>query len=210
MASFKKCKVVMLPTNKEAKIGSIFKAIKKYRIFDADIDTHIGNLTLNKNPNVDGSNEYFEHQHIYVLSDEKIHKGDWIYNSFMKEVGKALFTEEKKDPHLHKVISSSDSSLSLPLPSESFIEKYITQHNKGEKIEEVMVRWSENDSNGLIVNSSDNIVIKKIKDVWTTDEMHKAYLAGMARGGAIARDPDYYSLTDKDNFNEWIDKQQSI
>lgn len=83
----------------------------------------------------------------------------------------------------------------LPQPSQSFIEKYITEYNKGNKIEEVLVEYEKlalygkallpcsshnNESNSdmsiysdyLKVNSKDNtITIKKVKDSWTKDEI---------------------------------------
>lgn len=48
---------------------------------------------------------------------------------------------------------------------------------------------------------------KAKEKLYTEEQMHSAYLSGMNRGGNIARSPDYYSLCDKDDFKEWLDKR---
>ena len=71
----------------------------------------------------------------------------------------------------------------MPSPSESFLERYVTEYNKGNSyiIKEAMVEYEEISNGGkgafdyyqkLKVNSKDNtITIKKIKDCWNRDEV---------------------------------------
>jgi hypothetical protein len=77
---------------------------------------------------------------------------------------------------------------SLPQPSDKFIESYISAHNKGGNIERVLVEWEYkeiwDDINSLLIPirkpdaiiskpklKEDNIVIKKVKDSWSRDEV---------------------------------------
>lgn len=70
----------------------------------------------------------------------------------------------------------------IPSPSESFIEKYVEEYNKGNVISKVMVEYAVESyglSNGeptvderLKINPKDNtITIKKIKDSWNREEV---------------------------------------
>lgn len=102
--------------------------------------------------------------------------------------------------HCKKIITTTDTSLkpsctctesaaiycgskcqiSLPQPSQQFIEKYIEEYNKGKKITDVMVEY-ENiialDGHTVIgielkINPKDNtITIKKVKDSWNREEV---------------------------------------
>jgi hypothetical protein len=74
---------------------------------------------------------------------------------------------------------------SLPQPSDKFIESYIDAHNKGGNIERVLVEYELFDEYGNIIMGdlqresdtvrlklkNDNIVIKKVKDSWSKDEV---------------------------------------
>lgn len=69
----------------------------------------------------------------------------------------------------------------LPQPSESFIEKYVTEYNKGNIITHVMVEYDwyghpddYNNPHGikLKINPKDNtITIRKLKDSWNREEV---------------------------------------
>ena len=58
MSTFKKCKVVMLPTNQKT----------KYLMVYSDVEKTKGKLILNGLKN----DEYKEHQHFYIISDDEI------------------------------------------------------------------------------------------------------------------------------------------
>lgn len=87
MEQFKKAKVVMLPTNEKAGLGSIYKRIKDDEIGLINDFDKIGNLYINKNPNVQSSNSNFEAQHLYIILDEEIKEGDWYkYEDWSKGI----------------------------------------------------------------------------------------------------------------------------
>lgn len=179
MSQFKKCKVVMLPTNQKT---STLWLTTDYQF----IHTHV-------------SGEYKEKyrpHHLYFLSNEEIKEGDWYYIPRTNSVHQCQNdpTELNLERHVgvRKVIATTDKSLTktsfkvfsnlqshqLPQPSQSFIEKWVEEFNKGNVIEEVMVEYErdeEIDGYGydiLKVNPKDNtITIRKIKDSWSKEEV---------------------------------------
>lgn len=167
--SFKKTKVVMLPTNEKAnlKLGQ---------------NGLLVNTTL-------GYDTHFTNQHLYFLSDDEIKKGDWCYDEHNKVVfqnnssgtpgasKKIIATTDKLRVMTKDEFSSVDNQ-HLPQPSKSFIEKYVKEHYSGVPIINVLVEYNHLlsttglNEEWLKVNDSDNtITIKKIKDSWTRDEV---------------------------------------
>lgn len=176
--SFKKTKVVMLPTNEKAtmalsgnKLSLKTKALQE------------------------------ESQHLYFLSDEEIKEGDWFWGESMINPEKAKTFE----PHLingfrkialKKIIATTDSNLTiktlvfvqgenkeidvlLPEPSTSFIEKFVEEYNKGNVITEVLVEYEDKvamDGHTIIgselkISKDNTITIRKVKESWNRDEV---------------------------------------
>jgi hypothetical protein len=105
-------------------------------------------------------------QHLYIISDDEIKKGDWYINTNLNTViqCKDLSTIKNK-PLRKKIIATTDTSLiynrkqlydnglldkdeqcfykELPQPSQQFIEKYIESYNKGEVITDVLVEYEK-------------------------------------------------------------------
>jgi len=184
--SFKRVKVVMLPTNEKAQLW-----LSK------------GNaLTLWGKEN--NNDKLGANQHLYFLSDEEIKEGDW-YISAMKSIISQHNGTEKLPDGWKKIIATTDKSLkvpidkaymnfgeteSLPHTSDSFIEKYVEEYNKENIITEVMVEYDYRVKSGTIdehkkglagyeyfelkVNPKDNtITIRKTKDSWNREEVVK-------------------------------------
>lgn len=201
---FKKRKVVMLPTNEKANLV-LKNATNQLMILPTG---HIGtNRSLLTQP-----------QNLYFLLDEEIKDGDWFVmngcivrqcESTNKEPH-TIHTVVDSTGSIHhvsvceKIIATTDTSLTekiemlgtgstyifnLPQPSQSFIEKFVEEYNKGNVITEVMVEyidegeedWFGDDYNGepfwnekivLKVNPKDNtITIRKMKDSWNREEV---------------------------------------
>lgn len=143
----------------------------------------------------------FPKQHLYILSDEEIQEGDWCIANYYNEDfylvqaknialgnvehGQQLMFPFNSMTHevrfCKKIIATTDTSLGLPQPSQSFINRYIEEYNKGSVIEDVLVEYSnewigkeyvdEQDAYGydkfelqLKVDSDNTITIKKVKD----------------------------------------------
>lgn len=133
----KKCKVVMLPTNEKAKKGELY-FFDKLLISEGK---YAGEIS----------------QHLYFLSDEEIKEGEYYYNVVRKDVQQCENNIEasslKHSPqYAKKIIATTDSSLKitidlgeiareniLPQPSQSFLEVFVKEYNKGNVIKEVLV-----------------------------------------------------------------------
>lgn len=171
---YKKCKVCMLSTNEKAPL-----IIGKTKF-----------LFLNDRESAFRSIQDAAYQHLYILSDDET-------KASLLEDGILL----SQSDIYRNIIASTDSSLniqfkdgsgsySMPSIPQSFIEKYISEYNKGNKIEEVMVEYNELyqfpdgscsiSAQGMLnikmiekikLNPDNTITIKPIKDNWTREEV---------------------------------------
>ena len=159
MSVFKKCQILLLPTNEKSKLVLSFKE----KSFNQLIEPRI---TLIEESNYQLSN--IQSQHLYILSSEEIKEGDIWFDgtnirkdypmSFIKDIDK-------------KIIAATDSSLRigklevggkiehLPQIPQSFIEYFIFEYNRGNIITEVMAEYELN-------NEDFDDIIEK---VWNDD-----------------------------------------
>ena len=135
----------MLPRNSDNKTKS---SLKKHKIDDS--------LHYDEQHELGGD---YEHQHLYITSDDEIKKGDYIIHKDHKnKIIKAKSVLDNKWIDWYKIIATTDKSLLLnfegyekytgrkysakvylPQPSKAFIEKYC----KVGGIDEVMVEYQE-------------------------------------------------------------------
>lgn len=196
--------------------GSFIEVVKLGQLI---FDNSLKEFRINKNKSWSAScdTNVLIPQHIYITSDEEIKEGDW-YCSPTGIVSQHNGTEKLPDGW-KKIIATTDKSLtqfnqyvgenegymtSLPQPSQSFIEKYVEEYNKGNIITDIMVEYEEDlikiyDNSGghpgghwesnpineglkLIINPDNTINIKPIKDSWNIKElsgilsMYKQYI----------------------------------
>lgn len=148
----RKCQVVMLATDVSKRYncteGLIVKCIKEWEPC-GELPEKINKLSISVNHST-GVLEYYQPQHLYILSDEEIKEGDWfLMNGCIerqcKFIENYLIVDTTEGRHHYsvckKIITSTDKSLNLPEPSTSFIQKYIEEYNKGNKIEDIMVEY---------------------------------------------------------------------
>jgi len=222
--TFKRTQVVMLPTNEKAQItfvkhtqgknvgklqipaaGGEYRRLLNYDFEPqhlyilSDEQPKIGDWTINLNS---------PHPHKEVCRiDNRIE-----LERYVKKVGN----------NCKKIIATTDTNLkievadegwksadpggwneykpiykSLPQPSESFIQKYVEEYNKGNIITDVMVEYVEYDWNLTItdhiefyikpkVNPKDNtITIKKVKDSFDLEELENILVKHYLDIGAI-------------------------
>ena len=153
MSTFKKAKIVILPTN-EAK-GDFSKEriypclLKHSWMFDKE---EKGKLIF-ANSNIRTPTQL---QNLYFLSDEEIKEGDWfISNKEIHQYRGDIIPEILKSGY-RKIIATTDTSLkidnpnydigrlayiNLPQPSQQFIQKYIEEYNRGNIITDVLVEY---------------------------------------------------------------------
>lgn len=195
MQQYKTCKVVMLPNSGNAKLGDIFKRIST-DILMLDGES-IGDLLININPSVTVSNEKFEAQHLYILSDDKIKMGDWVINNFDYD-NPVLFIADldffNVGIEANKVIASTNSSLGLPMIPEWFIKEYVAKQGKIDEVE--VVCYMNYISNELIIIGGE-IFIKKPKTTWTKEEVIQLIIKATYDCGELG---DYQKVDD------WIEQ----
>lgn len=192
---YKKCKVVIIATDRES------------RLF-----LKTGNqLEYNEYRPIHGINHLgWKYQHLYILSDDEIKEGNWYeFESMLNQATTKYSLEVSKYIKAKKIIATTDSSLGYndilsihqrrgltnhyptfkPLPSisQSFIKQYVSEYNKGNKIEEVMVEYEEFLNTNPIwspkkdykeystirekLNPDNTISIKATKTSWTREEV---------------------------------------
>lgn len=192
---FKRCKVVMLPTNEKSKLFIT--------------NNHLSLLNYEQSNLGESYN-----QHLYILSDDEIKDGDWFLDTGMDNKPlssgpwqlKGISSEIGAPTDAKKIIATTDRSLTLetydssdegsscgkmylPKPSDSFIKKYIEEYNKGNQISDILVEYAHitdfayQDEYQLKVSSDNTITIRKVKDSWNREEMRQLAIYFKAIGG---------------------------
>lgn len=138
---FKKCQVVILPTNRKAVRDELF--LDGFGILEKAIMSGCRHNAV----------------HLYILSDEDPKIGDYGLDPGFDEpfrIKKDLASEDcfidtndnirytYNDPHwVYKVIATTDSTLTLPLIPNEFIKTFIKAYNEQKSIQDVMVEYQE-------------------------------------------------------------------
>ena len=235
----KKIQVVMLPTEKAEKC-LIFRHNR-----------------LNYNPNY-LTQEWLKYNdaqsfHLYFLSDEETKNNDWFYDYHTKKVLKCLSNKSGILNEIYsnykKVVATTDKSLThlvvdprpmvskvvkeLPQPSKSFIEKYISEYNKGNIITECLVEYSElfspdninwatnvnstwkqiTSKSVLKINRNNEITIHPIKNSWSREEVIQLFVKLLQSTGKEIKAEIKYIGTNKSyieysgsDFDDWIEQ----
>ena len=132
-------------------------------------------------------------QHLYIVSNEEIKKGDWYVIVQDSKKGYQVATKPASIEEVSlqnkfnckKIVASTDKSLSLPQPSQAFIEKYIEEYNKGNVITNVLVEYEFNQHKfmatlcttkekeyNLKVDSNNTITIKRLEpELYTREQL---------------------------------------
>ena len=190
---YKKCQVILLPTTEKSIlfIGKISGQLHDLAIPDSD------SSTLNQN--------------LYIVSKhpegELIKVGDWyIDDTFAIRIANTSDEDYwSRRPNYKKIIASTDVSFhaikfrgtkKLEAPSKvlkgvavipkSFIDKYIVEYNRGNKITDIFVEYNSSDDNldgyvsmfggvevgnTLKINDDNTINIKSTKESWDREEV---------------------------------------
>ena len=139
----KKCKIVMLPTNKPSKLGDLATYQKR-------------SLSKVIKEGVNPKDSTVQFWNLYIISDDEIKKGDYIYCTITNAIEIAKYNHDYLIRDWKKVIATTDTSLYihqketislpervfyLPQPSQQFIQKYIEEYNRGNIITDVLVEY---------------------------------------------------------------------
>ena len=166
-----------------------------------------GKLKLSKPNSLCPGPELF--QHLYIASDEEIKEGDFLliiadnlllgkkhdivqidttrygmtYYSRLDGT-KGWFASEvnyQKDWNYKKIIATTNTTLGLPQPSQSFIKAYIEAYNSGNVITDVLVEYEKRMTDLILgktitilkIDSGNTITIKKVKECWSREEVEQ-------------------------------------
>lgn len=206
----------MLPTEKASHI--FLEADKKTIRFNPTILPATGNL-----------DDRYQNQHLYILSDEEIKKGDWfIANNAPRlclkidkdNTNYPYVTKQGKDVVNHSrhwnrvILASTDKSLALPELEQDFIKKYC---GKG-GIDEVMVDYEkeyvknrEMYGSGMFnsyihkpkVAPDNTITITPDKDNYTREEVEKLLDLALNNGRNLWQERNN-TLSWNDSKLKWI------
>lgn len=131
---YKEHSVVMLPSEKASGL---------------DLNPHDNKLSIEKLVFT-----HYNPQHLYWLSDEEIKEGDWVLvyyrdkwhlhkTSYKDAIGWIMIGDYTFDQtsEYKKIIATTNPELNLPRPSNPFLEAFVIEWNKGNKIERVLVEY---------------------------------------------------------------------
>ncbi len=231
----RQCQVVMLPVNVSKRYncteGLIVKCIKSWTPI-GETPKEINKLSVSKNWST-GVLDHYEPQHLYFTSDEAIREDDLCLDIETNEILRAskMDTIPRNRGQINKkIIASTDTSLGLPQPSTAFIDKYITEYNKGNIIEMVMVEyfkihvgWEPDysfEDEGIEgsketyqfipkVSKDNTITISKVKDSWNREEVIELIKSAVGESHDFSRENnDIHSIgiIERRFLNSWINK----
>jgi len=184
--------------------------------------------------------EYTErkYQHLYILSDDEINEGDWCLDTLHNHVFQFGVFRGSSNSN-KKIISTTNEFLEivseginpvyqkLPQPSQSFIEKYVEEYNKGNIITEVMVEYKgacyncgEYHENSVLcmdmysgeydpeqepfipkINEGNTITISNVKDTYTREEVRD--LLDKLWDNIM---DNSYNKTNSKEYDKWVDE----
>lgn len=166
---WKECKIIMLPTEKEANIGE-FTIIKYENEVFFDGKPFQGKLQCGKK--VCESTIVETRQHLYILSDDEIKKEEFdilltqglyfessngmikvitanrvktlgVYKKIIATTDSSLFTQIMREERADNTGGTNyvTSNINLPRIPEEFIQLFIQKYNSGEVIDKVLVKY---------------------------------------------------------------------
>ena len=119
----------------------------------------------------------FEPQHLYLISDREIKMDDW-YMDDTNAVRKCIVDDKgywSKRTHYKKIEATTDSSLSLPIIQQSFIEKYVSAQGEIDAVNiEMEFGYPDTPYTGSYIpklREDGTVVIETVKDIWNKEEI---------------------------------------
>lgn len=134
-------KAILLP-RETASLGTIMKSIKLPEFWDASIDVGLNQLVINQNHNVTTSNEFWQAQNLYLVSDDNIKESNLIlrngqfFEKWRKEIyyGDYVGYSEHYEKCNGEIIGSTDwTCMNTPSVPPHLILEYIEKYNRGEE-----------------------------------------------------------------------------
>jgi hypothetical protein len=179
---YKQCKVIAICNNTSPILGQL--CTNRIEMF-LWTQSHIDHNVIDTLPEYKKINTF----HLYVLSDEKIEKGDLVFDMDNPQLStKVIINDDgscNNSTGYLKIIASTNLSFNLSELPQEFITNYIELYNKDNKIEDVLVEyeyipggrtdiiniWEKGYGLQLKLNSDNTINIKELKNSYTREEV---------------------------------------
>lgn len=165
MNEFKKCKVVMLSSDKKSRIG-----YGEFQLCEDKNGLYLPVSDDSKREALEDNNIIYKH--LYILSySENVEKGDYFYipdDTATSQIEKAEYFEHNLingwvKKACFKIVASTDSSLNLPRIPNELIKEYIDN-----QMEEVFIEYK----NDIIYTSYNSIFYRTIhKSFFNKEEL---------------------------------------
>ncbi len=229
MATMKKVQLLMLPTNEKAQSfitllhGKLYLNDKLHGYDTIQKPQHLYFLSDEEIKEVDWflhtSHGISEILKASTCNDKEIfgenEEGKWVcWKDYSKKIIATTDSSLTKSLNIKNIGGSYETvNVILPQPSQSFLEVFITEYNKGNQIKEVLVEYEKDEEfmgklnwlNKLKVNPKDNtITIKKVKHSWSREEVVVLTLKMQHDFEQYKRDCHYSPNTRE--IAEWTDK----
>lgn len=195
---------VMLPTDRHS-VGGLARLMP--HPYNGSIGRVQEHSVLSENPT--DTKEWIP-QHLYLVSDREIKKGDWIYNSLNNDLTTAINFEWIKIHirYLKKVEATANPSLGLPLIPESFVKEWVEKQGKIEsvyissKTRRTVYTRDEKGKETCPTDYPEEVIILPTKDSFTREEVRKIVHDAKCRFGS----PNLEDYVSKKEIDEWFDK----
>lgn len=180
---FKKANIVILPTEDKNPVSVPFlKMDQKNKLINHCTGGEFRKFLSFK----------FEPQHMYIILDERPKAHEWFVETVTNTVWQHNGEVEPGQKAM-KIIATTDNSIALlindpiigkaptfhPVPSKSFINKYIEAYNNDTPITECLVEINHLEYKSPSfprVNTNNEINIKSIKNSWNREEVRSLLL----------------------------------
>lgn len=193
----KQAQIILIATDK-AEIGTLMKCYNEHDSSDKDgnsITITENILCINQNYRITGKNEFWEPQHIYIVTDDEIKVNDWVImgNGNLNKMTDTdmIFYLDSMSNATKKVVATTNSDLKLPLIDLDFINNWINESNSGDIISNIELEYKKvfdtSFKNGIEENiPTYQIVYPKLKRNW--DDFQNEVKD-------VLKDHNYYNLS---------------
>jgi len=211
---YNKCKAILIASNQEQ--NSLYGYKDKSLLFGYNKEGY------NK---LEAEKEFTQHYHLYIISEDEIKENEFdnllkqgLYFESSNEIIKVITNQRIKTIGTYKkIIATTDNELGfgdefgyfehLPQIPQSFIEQYITEYNKGNIINDILVEyegieWLDKPLEYFpVINKDNTINIKTVKDSFSRDEVRDL----LDSLWDYVMDNDHNKSNSKE-YDEWITK----
>ncbi len=169
---------------------------------DAFIYGHPNGFDINRKGNRTKTNDKWNYQHVYLVSDRDIERTDNYWCPYFGHIYGCDIRGPFEKKTSKKIEACTDPSLGLPPIPQSFIEEWVKKHGK---IKEVYIQATSAGYPTINNEFNGEVIILPTNDSWDKQDLKKelnnAYNEGMRVGMKFMATLEIPNKL----FNEWFD-----